>query len=160
MHFELFESDELMALALLDMKSQSYQSALEKVKSVQTRGDFPVEAFALAGKIYATLGLFDRAKESFSNYIDRVPDAYIEHFQLGMVEKDSGNYQRAIDVWTSVLERQPNYPEALFYLGDLCIRLDRIDEARKWLLALLETAPDESEFIPLADQLLNRIKGH
>lgn len=53
-----------------------------------------------------------------------------------------------------------NYPEALFYLGDLCIRLDRIDEARKWLLTLLETAPDESEFIPLADQLLNRIKGH
>lgn len=160
MSFALLEPDELLALALVDMKNQSYQNALEKVKSILSGDDFPPEALALAGKIYATLGLFSRARDSFSAYVQKVPDAHVERFQLGMVEKDSGNYEQALDIWREVLEIHPNYPEALFYMGDLCIGLDRIEEARKWLLALLETAPDESEFIPLADQLLNRVKGH
>lgn len=160
MAFEIFESDELLALALMDMKNQNYQYALEKVKLILASDNFPVEALALAGKIYATLGLFGRAKGSFSAYLEKVPEAYLERFQLGMVEKDSGNYEKALDIWRDVLDFNPQYPEALFYLGDLCIRLDRIEEARTWLLTLLETAPDESDFIPLADQLLNRIKGH
>jgi tetratricopeptide (TPR) repeat protein len=160
MNLEIFELDELLALSMIDMKNQSYQAALEKVKFIRAHESFPAAVLALAGKLYATLGLFERARESFSEYLVREPEAYLELFQLGMVEKDLGNYGVAIELWTRVLEINRNYPEALFYLGDLCIRLDRIEEARTWLLTLLETAPDESEFIPLADQLLNRIKGH
>jgi len=160
MELSIFDQDELLALSLDDMKNQKYAQALEKVKFMLSRDSGPLEVHALAGKIYATLGLFDRAKHAFSNYISEVPDAYVELFQLGMVEKDMGNYDQAIETWTNVLAIHSNYPEALYYLGELNIQLDRISEARTWLLSLIDTAPDGNQFIPLADQLLNRIKGH
>lgn len=160
MDLSIFEQDELLALIREDMKKQDYVSALTKVKFILSRDRIPVEVLALAGKIYATLGLFERAKLAFADYLQNSPNSFLELFQLGMVEKDMGNYDQAIQNWEAVLELQPNYPEALFYLGDLSIHMERLEEARTWLLRLLETAPDGSEFIPMADQLLNRIKAH
>lgn len=160
MDLSIFEQDELLALARDDMKKQDYTSALTKVKFIFTQERIPLDVLALAGKIYATLGLFDRAKAAFTDYTKNSPDAFVELFQLGMVEKDMGNREQAVKIWEGVLEIQPDYSEVLFYLGELCIQLERIEDARNWLLRLLETAPDDSEFIPLADQLLNRIKAH
>lgn len=160
MDLSVFEQDELLALIRQDMNKKNYDSALEKVKVVLSRERVPVEVLSLAGRIYAMIGLFERARIAFGDFVERSPGSYLELFQLGMVEKDLGNYEKAIEIWTSVLEIEQNYPEALFYLGDICIQLTRIEEARAWLLQLLETAPDDSEFIPMADQLLNRIKAH
>jgi tetratricopeptide (TPR) repeat protein len=160
MNLSVFEQDELLALCLQDMKKNDYQSALEKVKFILSRESAPTDVLAIAGKIYATLGLFGRARHAFSQYVTEVPDAYLELFQLGMVEKDLGNFDKALEIWGNVLEIKADYPDALFYMADLCVHLDRIAEARSILMTLLETAPDDSQFVPMADQLLNRIKGH
>lgn len=160
MNTNTMQSDELLALAYHDMKSENYENALKKAKEILAKHDAPNEVYSFLGRLYATLGLFLRARESFELYLKLDPDSYLEMFQLGMVEKDLGNFEAAVDIWRKVLQVYPDKEETKYYLGELFIKLERIEEARKILLNLLETAEDESEFIPLADKLLNRIKGH
>lgn len=160
MKYDIFDSDELLALSRNDMLLQNYELALEKIKTLIARESIPLEVLSLAGKIYATLGLFEKAKSSFSEYLQHAPNAYIELFQLGMVERDLGEINAAVSIWMSVLDLEPNYPDALYYCADAYIQLDLYDKARANLLTLLETAPDDSKYIPMADQLLNRIKAH
>jgi tetratricopeptide (TPR) repeat protein len=160
MNLSLFDQIEMLALIRFDMGAKNYNFALEKIKYSFSQSDIPVEIFALAGKTYASLNLFEKAKDNFESYLKQVPDAYIELFQLGMVERDLGNNSASIEIWKSVLDIQENYPDALFYLGETCVTLNKIEEAREWLFKLLETAPDNSQYINLADQLLNSIKAH
>lgn len=160
MNLSLFDPVEMLALIRFDMNAKNYNLALEKIKYMFSQGELPVEIFALAGKTYASLNLFDKAKDNFESYLKLVPDAYIELFQLGMVERDLGNTSASIEIWKNVLNVQENYPDALFYLGETCVSLDKIEEAREWLFKLLETAPDSSQYIKMADQLLNSIKAH
>jgi tetratricopeptide (TPR) repeat protein len=160
MNYLIFDQDELFALSQVDMKNQNYERALEKIKIIMSRENIPIETLALAGKLYASIGLFEKARDAFFNFTQQVPNAYLELFQLGMVERDMGNISLATTIWEKVLEIEPNYPEALYYLADACVQLDLIDNARDWLFKLLETAPDNSEYIQLADQLLYRIKAH
>lgn len=160
MNYQIFDQDELFALSQYDMKNKNYENALEKVKIIMSRESIPIETLALAGKLYASIGLFERARDAFSEFTKKVPNAYVELFQLGMVERDMGNISIASGIWEKVIEIEPNYPDALYYLADVCVQLDLIDNARDWLFRLMETAPDNSEYIQLADQLLYKIKAH
>lgn len=160
MNFELFEQDELLALIKNDMKNQQYANALEKTKYLLTSETIPVDTFAIAGKLYATLELFEKAKFFFSEYVRHIPHAFTELFQLGMVEKDLGNPEEALEIWKKVLEINSDYSEGLYYSADLNIQLHRYEDARSLLLQLLENAADNDPYIPMADQLLNRIKAH
>lgn len=160
MKYELFDHDELIALIKQDMKTQQFSDALGKIKFILKEEKIPVELFSLAGKLYATLELFERARFYFSEYIKHVPDAYVELFQLGMVEKDTGNLKKALEIWRKVMELNPTYSEGLYYSADIYIQLQQYEDARSILLQLLESANDSDPYIPMADQLLNRIKAH
>lgn len=160
MNYSLFDQGELLALIRFDLENKNYDMALEKIKFSLAQEVFPVEVYAYAGKIYASLFLFDKAKISFEAYLSHVPNAYVELFQLGMIERDTGNRTQSIEIWRRVLDIHPDYTDALFYLGETCIALNMVEEGRDWLFRLLETAPDNSHYIGLADQLLNNIRAH
>jgi tetratricopeptide (TPR) repeat protein len=159
MKLELFEHDELLALIKINIKNERYDAALEMVKFLLQEEKIPVELFSLAGKLYATLELFGKAKFFFSEYTRLVPDSSMEFFQLGMVEKDLGDIDSAIDIWKQLPLNGDN-PEVLYYLADAYIVKSKFDDARQCLLNILENAPDDSKYLALADQMLNRIKSH
>jgi tetratricopeptide (TPR) repeat protein len=159
MKYELFDHDELIALIKQDMKTQQFSNALEKTKFILKEEKIPVELFSLAGKLYASLELFERARFFFSEYTRHVPNAFVELFQLGMVEKDMGNIDSAIEIWKK-LSLDNNDPEVFYYLADAYVVKFMFNEARECLLNILENAPDDSKYLALADQLLNRIKAH
>lgn len=160
MDYSLFEEDELLALSRFYMKNQQYDAALEKLKILFSKERVLIDAFSLAGKLYASLGLYERAKHAFTVYVENVSNADTELFQLGMVEKDLGNFDEAKKIWSNLVNTSPNNAEALYFLGEICFQQNDIEAARDWLFQLLEAAPDESEYIALADQLLNRIRAH
>lgn len=159
MRYELFDQEELIALIKQDMRQEHYSKALEKVKFMLQSDEFPVDLFSIAGKLYATLSLFERARFFFSEYIRHVPDAEMELFQLGMVERDIGNLDAAIEIWEKMVMNNQS-PEIQYYLADTYISKFMFEEARECLLSILENAPDDSQYIPMADKLLNRIKAH
>jgi tetratricopeptide (TPR) repeat protein len=157
MDFSMFESDELLALAKEDLRSKNYQLSLKKIKHVLSGGDSSSEAHILAGRIYSELGLFERAKASYQAYLAAYPGAYPELFELAIIERDMGRYDCALEIMTEILLIKPFYPEALFYRGDICFQLGRLDEAKDCLRTLLETAPDHCEYLALADDMLKQL---
>lgn len=155
--YVLLSNEELFAFAMLDFKKGNYEGSLIKIKTILARGDFPSDVFALAGKVYASIELFDQARAALTRFVSDVPDAYVERFQLGMVEKDSGNEAEAEKIWLQVLETQESYPPALYHLGELHFGRGEMEQAKNYLNLILEHAPDDSEYIAHADQLLMRV---
>lgn len=160
MNYELFDEQEMLALIKQDMTNNDYSRALEKLKTILKAEQIPLEAFSLAGKLYATLEMFERAKFYFAEFVKFVPEATVEWFQLGMVEKDIGNIDGAIEIWDKLAASRSDNTEVLYYLADAYIIKLMFNEARDCLLNILENAPDDSPFISMADKLLNRIKAH
>jgi tetratricopeptide (TPR) repeat protein len=103
------------------------------------------------------LGLYSRAKENFERFILHNPESVTELFQLGMVERDLGNHDEGLVQWRVVLGLDPHHIEALFYMSETLIWRNSVDEARNLLYKLLETAPNSSRYIPMANELLNRV---
>ncbi len=157
MNLSVFNKEELIALSLHDLRAQNFQAALEKIKHILSVPGFPSQAYAVAGKIYDGLGLHVQARAAFLHFLEFNPDAYMELFEVAILERNIGNYDQAIQVFDKVLAIEPYYPDALFYAGDICFQLNRIDEAKKYLNLLVQTAPDGSEYAPMAEQMLRQL---
>jgi len=155
--YSLFDSDELFALIERDLAKENYEGALIKLKISLAREGAPDQFYALAGRLYATLELFPRSKGAFEVYVERNPDHYFELFQLGMVNRDLGDEDEALALWQKVLDTEKNYPAALFHSADVLVNQGQIEGATELLNQLLETAPDESEYIGMADQMLTKL---
>lgn len=72
---ESFEVDELVALARLDMDRGNVEAALSKLKQVLAGADPLSEAQAMAARLYAQLGLFERARPLYQAYLQSNPEA-------------------------------------------------------------------------------------
>ncbi|WNO11327.1 tetratricopeptide repeat protein [Teredinibacter sp. KSP-S5-2] len=158
-NYSAFDSDELLALADFDFRNDRPEDALLKLKNLVARAATPLQTYALIGRIYATIGLFEKAKGAFEFYLTKVkdPNAKInELFQLGLVERDLGNTDIAIEIWSDLLNEHPNYAPALYHKAETLINLNRVQESVDLLNHILETAEDGDNFIALADQLLSK----
>src|SRR5688572_21314241 len=113
-NIEIFDAQELFALARLDIERGSFEQALHKIKRLIAEPNVPSEAFALAARLYAQLNIWDRSKSLFQKYLELQPQAVTETFQLGMVDFDAGQIDEALTVWSDLLQKHPTYPPALF----------------------------------------------
>ncbi len=155
-----FDNDELLALADWNFKKTDYQAAIEKLKTLLARNNVPLNTYALLGRVYATIGLFERAKGAFQFFIDQKQDpstALNERFQLGLVENDLGNSEQAIKIWDEVLASHSNFVPAMYHKAKVLVELNQVQVAVELLNNLLETAEDGNEYIPMADKLLSKL---
>lgn len=154
-----FDNDELLALSDNDFQNKRYEQSLAKVKVLLARNNTPLPAYALIGRLYASIGLLERARDAFAFYISKAQREPVlnETFQLGLVESDLGNKDAALDIWTKLLAEHPNYPPALYHKANLLLEKDKIQESVDLLNHILETAPEGDNYIPMADRLLSRI---
>lgn len=151
------ESDELLALARVDIEKGELEQALRKLKIVASSSEPDPEAIAMTARLYAQLGLLDRAKMLFEQYLVLHPDALNERFQLGMVHFDNHQPSEAANLWGQVLASFPTHPPALHYMGLLSAQQNRIPDARRHLEVLLETAPSDNLYFQRSKDLLKAI---
>ncbi|WP_143873782.1 tetratricopeptide repeat protein [Catenovulum sediminis] len=157
-----FDTDELLALADIDFQKERNAEALFKLKALIARNNTPIQAYALLGRIYATIGLFPRAQSALRFFIDNnegMPSVN-ERFQLGLVESDLGNTEEAINIWSELLTQFPDYPPALYHKAKIFVASGKEQEAIVLLNHILETAQDGDAHISLADKLLSKISVH
>jgi len=154
-----FESDELLALARLEIDKGDIEQALLKLKKVLAEKKVPAEANAMAARLYARLGLFERAQKLFKSYLKQRPDDVVEAFQYGMVHLDLDDEPGALEIWSSLLEKEPNHPPAMFYRGLVLARQNQVTEATNTLKRLLDTAPRENLYYTRAMELLKAIEN-
>lgn len=155
--YSTFNPEELFALAKMDFQRENYENSLRKLKVLMGRNQIPIQTYSLLGRVYASIGIFEKAKECFEVFVKNVPDAIEEKFQLGMVERDMGNSDQAVNLWDELLTQVPNFPPALYHKALVSIDKDDTKHAVELLNSLLETAPEGDELIHRADQLLSRI---
>jgi tetratricopeptide (TPR) repeat protein len=155
---DLFEPDELVALARLNIERGEVDEALRKLKQVITEPNPPAESLAMAARIYAQLGLLERAKPLFERYLETQPNAVNETFQFGMVHFDAGQQTEALKIWDGLLKSQPTHPPALFYRALALHQLGQSPEARHSLDILLKSAAPDNLYFNRAKELLQAIE--
>jgi tetratricopeptide (TPR) repeat protein len=156
---ELFEADELVALARHDIERGELDQALGKLKQAMSDTTPPAEAFAMGARLYAQLGLWERAKALFQQYLEAEPNAVNEAFQLGMVHFDSGQIDEAVNIWESLLKNHPTHPPALFYRSLAKHQVGQTAEARHTLDVLIKSAAPDNLYFNRAKELLQTIEG-
>jgi len=156
---ECFERDELLALARLDLEKGRVEEALRKLKSLIAEADADPEALPLAARIYAQLGLGERAQACYRRYLAVRPDAVLESFELGMTHFDRGETGEAETLWRGVLERAPTHPPTLFYRALLHARTDRVSQARRDLEVLFQSVPADNLYVERGRELLQQLES-
>ena len=151
------DTDELIALIKLDLEKGNIEKALLKLKEVIKDKNVPSEAYAIAARTYAQLGLFERAKDNFNRYLENNPDATTELFQLGMSHLDCGEKQEALGIWDRLLKKAPVHPPALFYKGLVLAQSGKIADAKQSLDTLLKSANVDNLYFGRAKELLQSI---
>jgi Tfp pilus assembly protein PilF len=152
-----FDSEELLALALVDMEKGDLAPALSKLKRAVAADVPAAEAFSACAKLYAKLRLWNRAQQMYEKYLSFEPEAVAETFQLGMVHFDAGRPSEALKIWDDQLKKNPNFPPALFYRALLLAQTGKPDAARQSLETLIKTAPADNLYFGRAKELLQNI---
>ena len=151
------DSDELVALARVDIERGAFSDALLKIKQVLADPEPPAQAFALGGRLYAQLGLWQRARPCYERYLQTNPNAVTEAFELGMVRFDSGDAVEARKIWSNLLGKQPTHPPSLFYRALALAQENNAADARKDLDVLLKSAPPDNLYFGRGRDLLRAI---
>ena len=158
---DTFETDELLALARLDIDRGNVEAALGKLKQVLANPEPLPEAQALAARIYAQLGLFDRARALYQAYLQSNPKAITEKFQFGMTHFDAGQPKEALATWDSLLKEFPTHPPALFYRALVLAQQGMTADAKQTLDILMKSAPADNLYFGRGKELLQSINsGH
>lgn len=158
MYTELYDVEELLALARMDLEKNSYQESLWKIKLAMKKCKQGEEAYALAGRVYAQIGLYEKANVAYQAFIDHNPDATLERFQLGMSLFDSGEIEQAQKNWESLLEISPVYAPALYYMAVSYLHTDNIDLTRSYSATLLSSVEPDNYYYGLTQQLLEKLE--
>lgn len=146
--------EEILAIARLDVSQGRTEQALRRLKSLIELPDPPADALALAGRVYAELGLAGESEACYRRYLADRPDAVHECFELGVLLFQTGQLGAAQEHWDALLARAPAHAPTLFYRGLLALRTGGRDEARAHLEALLRTAAPDNAYVAKARTLL------
>lgn len=155
----MFEPDELIALAAADLERSDYESALRKLKTAVQWPDVPNEALGMIARVYAQLRLWEKARDFYRRYLERVPEAATETFQLGMVHFDMGEAEEALSIWQALLARQPTHPPALFFAALANAQQGRRNDAARHLDVLLKSAPADNLYFGRGKELLQALES-
>ena len=147
------EPDELVALAKRDAEAGRIEEALGKLKPLIGTAKPTADALPLAGRIYAQLGLLERARACFRAYVSGHPEAVQESFELGMTHFQQGEDEEAGRWWRKVLERSPVHPPALYYSGVLAARGGHTSDALRHLDVLLKSVPADNFYAERGKEL-------
>lgn len=156
---ENFESEELVALARLDMEKQDFSSALAKLKSAVAMENASTDSYSMLAKVYAQLGLYEKAIAQFEVYLQRAPEALVEKFQLGMAQFDAKKTTEALATWGELLISHPDFPPALYYKSLALVQEGMKEPAIETLAHLIQTAAADNLYCERAQQILQDLQG-
>jgi protein O-mannosyl-transferase len=124
-----------------------YERAAGILEDVVRRQPAAGPAYYVLASAYVHLGRNDDARKALAQATTVFP-AYAED-QAGMNDVAAiygglGEYERALQIYSEVLRKQPDYYLALYNSGYTCFRLGRLDDAERFFRHAVQVAPDLS----------------
>ncbi len=153
-----FDAEELLALAGHEFQRGEFQPALLKPKRLVSRSKPLGAALEMIARLYARIGLMDRAQKSFLEYLETNPQSAHATFELGVTYFDQGKSGKALECWKRTLELEPAYPPALFYSALAHAVGGDADDARRQLDVLFKSAQADNLYVGRGRELLKSIE--
>lgn len=154
---DILELDELIVLAKLDLEANNLSGALIKLKHAHIKY-CEDEVLVMLARLYARLGLFDKATPLFSEYLSNNPDAVVEKFQLGMTHFDNDQFDQALEVFEAIIDKEEsNHPPAMFYSTLILTKQNKQDDAVSRLVNILSTVDNKNLFYSRAYEQLKTL---
>jgi len=98
--------------------------------------------YILASSLYQENGQPARATETLKTGIEQFPDSEKLLFEYGLQLERTGRLEEAIAVMEKIIERNPDHPEALNFVGYSWADTDRnLDQALVYILRAMELKP-------------------
>jgi tetratricopeptide (TPR) repeat protein len=95
-------------------------------------------------------GDYAQAVEIYTSIIRRrglsVKERAVSYLLRGEARRDNGELEEAVLDFTRALNQWPNYPQAIFFRGQVLARLDRLNEAYADLSRAVELDPDRESY--------------
>ena len=101
-----------------------------------------IDATRMLGLIAAAAGQTDEAKFLLQQVIERAPDFFIAHIDLGNILKDQDHYEEAIACFQRAIAIEPRNPHAQFLLASTLSPAAFTDEALDAYQACLDILPE------------------
>src|SRR5678815_865738 len=102
-------------------------------------------AHATLGSLLASAGHTKQALKHFSTALKLKPSASV-HYLLGALYYSSGQHRRAIQHLTQATEMDPQYGEAFYQLGLLCLEMKWLRKARQCFKTAQTLDPSEKRY--------------
>jgi tetratricopeptide (TPR) repeat protein len=108
-------------------------------------------------------GEYERAVEIYTGIIRRrglsVKERAVSYLLRGEAKRDNGQLEEAVLDFTRALNQWPNYPQAIFFRGQVLARLDKLNEAYADLSRAVELDPDRESYHTSLALLKKRMAG-
>jgi tetratricopeptide (TPR) repeat protein len=95
-------------------------------------------------------GDYDQAISIYTSIIRRrglsVKERAVSYLLRGEAKRDKGDLEEAVFDFTRALNQWPDYPQAIFFRGQVLVKLDRLNEAFADLTRAVELDPDRESY--------------
>lgn len=124
-------------------------------KALAERPDDP-ELLAAIGYLYQSLGKSELSRQFYGRALQIAPLENAAATNLGVIEAQAGNLERAVQLWESAFDRAPDNTAIGLNLCKVLWQQGKRAQAREELKRLLEFNPD----LPDAEDLLREWSGN
>lgn len=123
---------------------RDFASALATARQLIERANEPERIYYRVVQAAREVGNLELAKELFEGLLAASPPNSRGHFGLGLYYDEKRNYTAAIENYRRCLEALPEFQPPIFPLLNAYRRAGKTSEAKRYLQALLATAPDSA----------------
>jgi tetratricopeptide (TPR) repeat protein len=132
-------------LALIHIQQSNHRLALDVVEQLLADHPEDVEGLALFARINQGMKRMELAKEAYGKVLDHDPDRRRIYLLLGGLYMESGETDRAQDVYSRLTRRFPDNFAGHFYLGRIQAEKKMDSQAEASFLRALKIKPDLEE---------------
>jgi pentatricopeptide repeat protein len=128
-----------------DKAMKTYEQLIDQISSSSQKGPENFEIFLQYGISARKLNMLDQAYKGFSTARTYRQDNFEVNFELGALEFDRKNYEKAVQLLQQARKQDPDSPAVLRYLGHSLFRLKKPKEAMSFIRKAIDLAPEDKE---------------
>lgn len=133
-------------LADIQRKKGNTEMAIKYLREILQMGTFPpgIDELKIRKRLatyYKELGNLASAYHQYAEIAKIDPDDVESRIEMGKILFQRGMYEKALIEFKFILERKPDYPDALFYTAVIHYKMELFKTAREEFKRLLSVAP-------------------
>ncbi|MDR1868394.1 MAG: tetratricopeptide repeat protein [Treponema sp.] len=128
-----------------DKAMKTYEALLEQISTTNIKNVDRFEVCLRYGLSARKLNMIDNAYRGFSMARTYRQDNFEVNYELGSLEFERNNYEKAVQLLQQARLQDPDNPAVLRYLGHALFRLKKTKEAMTFIRKAIDLAPEDKE---------------